>query len=434
VTKAKAVPAKTDRERDYIAAVEAYYKDSETLDHAARKLAYEKAMEQVAAKYPQDREAATFYALALLGTASPMDKTYAKQKKAGEILNKVLPAAPDHPGVAHYLIHSFDYPQLAEIGLPAARVYSKIAASSPHALHMPSHIFTRLGLWDDSIQSNLASAATAKRHIEKTKPGASSFDELHAVDYLAYAYLQQARDDKAKEVMDAVAKVGALDLPNFAAAYALAAVPARYTLERRQWKDAAALTVQPAGFPWAKFPYAEALVHFAKAIGGARGSDLTAARAGAARLAELHQALASAKDVFWTGQVAIQRRAADAWIAFAEGRKEEALTLMRAASDLEDMTDKHPVTPGSVLPARELLADMLVEMGRPAEAVKEYEASLQTAPGRFNSLAGAVRAADAAGDKAKAKAHYAKLEELCAKSDGTRPELAALRTSQRAGN
>jgi tetratricopeptide (TPR) repeat protein len=434
VARAKATAVKTDRERDYIAAIEAYYKDSETLDHPARKLAYEKAMEQVSAKYPQDREAATFYALALLGTAPPTDKSYVKQRKAGELLNKVLPAAPEHPGVAHYLIHSFDYPQLAEIGLPAARVYSKIAASSPHALHMPSHIFTRLALWDDSIQSNLASAATAKRHLEKTKPGASSFDELHAVDYLAYAYLQQARDDKARELREAVAKVGEMDLPNFAAAYALAAVPARYTLERRQWKEAAALTVQPAGFPWAKFPYAEALVHFARAIGGARSGDPGAARAGATRLAELHRTLSAAKEVFWAGQLAIQLRAADAWIAFAEGRKEEALTLMRAAAELEDMTDKHPVTPGSVLPARELLADMLAEMGRPADALKEYEVSLQTAPGRFNSLAGAVRAADSAGDEGKAKALFAKIEELCAKSDGTRPELVALRSARRAGH
>lgn len=434
VAKARATPARTDRERDYVAAIAAFYDKSETVDHPTRKLDYEKAMEQVYLKYPNDREAAIFYALALLGTAAPTDKTYAKQKKAAEILNKVLPEMPEHPGVAHYLIHSFDYPQLAELALPAARTYSKIAASSPHALHMPSHIFTRLALWDDSIQSNIASAATAQRHLQKTRPGAASFDQLHALDYLAYAYLQEARDGKAREVLAQVSVVETLDLDNFAAAYALAAVPARFTLERRQWKDAAALTTRPAAFPWAKFPYAEAITHFARAVGGARGGDLEAARSGLARLTEIQKALAEAKDAYWAGQVEIQRRAGDAWIAFAEGRRDEALKLMRSSADLEDATDKHPVTPGQVLPARELLGDMLLEAGRPAEALQAYEASLKTAPGRFNSLAGAVRAAEAAGDKAKARELYAKLDELCAKSDGSRAELAALRSAFKAGS
>ena len=433
VARAQAAPAKTDRERDYIAAVAAFYEDGGG-DFSSRKLAYEKAMEGVHQRHPEDREAAIFYALALLGTAPPTDKTYTKQKKAAEILNTILPSAPEHPGVAHYLIHSFDYPALAELALPAAHAYSKIAASSPHALHMPSHIFTRLALWDDSIQSNIASATTAERYVEKTMPGAASFDELHALDYLAYAYLQQARDDKAKEVMGKITAVERLDLPNFAAAYALAAVPARYALERRQWKEAAALTVRPASFPWPGYPYAEAITQFARAIGGARAGDLEAARDGLARLASIQKGLADDKNVYWASQVEIQRLAGEAWIAFVEGRRDEALRLMRASADLEDATDKHPVTPGSVLPARELLADMLLEAGQPAAALAEYEASLQTAPGRFNSLVGAVRAAEAAGDKARAREAYAKLEALCAKSDGARPELAVLRASRKPGS
>src|SRR3990172_4240798 len=261
VARAQAAPAKTDRERDYIAAVASFY-EGDGGDFSSRKLAYEKAMEEVHQRHPEDREAAIFYAPALLGTAPPTDKTYTKQKKAAEILNTILPSAPEHPGVAHYLIHSFDYPALAELALPAAHAYSKIAASSPHALHIPSHIFTRLALWDDSIQSNIASATTAERYVEKTMPGAASFDELHALDYLAYAYLQQARDDKAKEVMGKITAVERLDLPNFAAAYALAAVPARYALERRQWKEAAALTVRPASFPSPRDPSAQALTQF----------------------------------------------------------------------------------------------------------------------------------------------------------------------------
>jgi hypothetical protein len=425
VAQAKSVAAKTDRERDYVAAIEAFYKDAGTLDHGTRKLAYERAMQQVHLKHPRDREAAIFHALALLGTAPPTDKAYAKQKKAAAILNQVLPETPEHPGVAHYLIHSFDYPQLAELALPAARAYSRIAASSPHALHMPSHIFTRLALWDESIRSNIASADMAKRHVEKTMPGAASFDELHAVDYLAYAYLQQAQDGKAKQLLSAIGTVDKLDLDNFAAAYALAAVPARCALERRQWKEAAALTVRPASFPWAKYPYAEALVHFARAIGGARGGDLDAARSARAQLTDIQRTMAEAKDEYWAGQVEIQRLAAEAWIAQAEGRKDDALKLMRAAAELEDSTDKHPVTPGAILPARELLGDLLLEAGAPAEALQAYEASLLTAPGRFNSLAGAVRAAEAAGERARAGEHYARLEALCAKADGSRAELLA---------
>jgi tetratricopeptide (TPR) repeat protein len=429
VAKARAAGAPTERERDYVAAIEAFFRDAETADHRARAVAYEKAMERVYERHPDDREAAIFYSLALLGTAPPADKTYANQKKAGAILNRVLPAQPDHPGVAHYLIHSFDYPQLAELALPAARSYSKIAESSPHALHMPSHIFVRLGLWDDSIRANEDSAAAARAHVQKTLPGAHSFDELHAVDYLAYAFLQEGRDAKARDMVEIVRTVERLDNPNFAAAYALAAVPARYALERGRWAEAAALEVAPASFPWAKFPFAEAITQFARAVGAARSGDPARARQAVERLEALQKAAVDAKIAYWPGQIEIQQRAAAGWLARAEGRREDALRLLKEAVDLEAATDKHPVTPGVVVPARELYADLLMEWGRPAEALAEYEASLAIAPNRSYPLAGAVRAADAAGQSAKARALYATLEKVTARSDGARPELTKLKAS-----
>jgi hypothetical protein len=426
VEKAKAARAPTEREQDYVGAVAAYYQDCERLDHAARSLAFEKAMEQVARRHPEDQEAQVFYALALLGNGPPSDKTYARQKQAAVILNRVLPEAPDHPGVAHYIIHSFDYPPLASLALPAARAYSKIAPSAPHALHMPSHIFTRLGLWDESIESNLASAASAREHVARAHPGATSFDELHALDYLAYAYLQEAQDAKAAEVARHVAAVDKLDVEQFAAAYALVAVPARNALERRQWKEAAALEVRPAWFPWARFPYAEAITHFARALGGARGGDLATARAALARLEAIHDGLVQAKDAYWAQQVEIQRLSAAAWIAHAEGREDEAERLMRSAAELEDTTEKSPVTPGAVLPAREQLGDLLLERERPKDALAAYEATLAVAPGRFRSVYGAARAAELAGEREKARARYAELRSLAAHGDGSRAELASM--------
>lgn len=423
VEKAKLISAITPRERDYIVAIEAFFKDSDKLDHRTRALAYEKAMERVYLNHPKDREAAIFYALALLGTAPATDKTYANQKKAAAILNKVLPQEPQHPGVAHYLIHSFDYPELAHLALAAARSYSKIAASSPHALHMPSHIFTRLGLWQDSIQSNLASAAAARNHVAKAHPGAGSFDELHAQDYLVYAYLQGAEDQKAKRIVELAATVNKVDATVFAAAYAFAAIPARYALERRRWTEAARLELHPVDFPWNRFRYAEAIVYFGRALGAARSGNVASARKDLERLVAIHSALAEAKDVYWASQVEIQRRAAAAWLAAAEGKKEEALSLMRSAAELEDSTEKHPVTPGPVIPARELLGDMLLEMKQPDEALREFEASLRSSPNRFNGLFGAARAAELAGDRKLAGTYYGKLVALSAHADSVRPEL-----------
>ena len=379
----------TDREQSYIAAIGLYYKDADRLDTATRKIAYEKAMEQLHARYPDDLEGTVFYALAILGNAPTTDKTYATQKKAAALLNSVLAQAPDHPGVAHYLIHSLDYPGLADLALPAARAYAKIAPSSPHAQHMPSHIFTRLGLWDESIASNLAAAKSAREVMARTNPGATYFEELHAMDYLTYAYLQLGRDDDAKGMVDAIRAVPKLNQETLSAAYAFAAVPARYALERHMWKEASQLETTPAWFSWSKFPGSEALTHMARGIGAARSGDLPTARAALARLDAIHASLATVKDGYnWADQVEVQRREVGGWIARAEKNDDEAVRQLRSAADLEDSIDKSPVTPGALLPAREQLADLLVELGKAAEAAREYEEVLKSSPGRRNSLRG----------------------------------------------
>lgn len=390
--KAKAIGAKTDRERAYIAAIGTYFADADKRDPMTRMAAYEKAMAAVARDHPKDREAAIFHALAIIGTASPKDKTYAKQKEAAAILNRVLPEEPEHPGVAHYLIHSFDYPDLAELALPAARVYAKLAPGSPHALHMPSHIFTRLGLWDESISSNLASAEKARTHLARTMPDATAFDELHAVDYLVYAYLQQGRVDDARALVEKTKKVTKIDNPDqFAAAYAISAVPARFALERREWKEAAALPI-PTIIDWAKVPYAEANIHFARGIGGVRAGDLSVARDAVSRLASIRQSLLDQKNAYWADQVEVQRLSVAAWIAHADKKDDEALNLMRAAADLEASTEKHPVTPGALIPARELLAELLLDLGKRDDALAEAQRVLKDAPKRRNTTQVVARA------------------------------------------
>ncbi|HXG58693.1 MAG TPA: hypothetical protein VNL91_06700 [Thermoanaerobaculia bacterium] len=425
--RAMAMRPGSDRERAWIEAIHTFYAESDRLDHRTRAAAYEKAMEGVAAKNPDDREASIFHALAILGTASPNDKTYASQKKAAAILDRMLEKEPEHPGIAHYVIHSYDYPQLASMALPAARRYAKLAPGSPHALHMPSHIFTRLGLWDESIASNRASAEKARHYIRQIRPDGNSFDELHAIDYLVYAFLQQAKDDEARLLVEKLMAVdpATLDAGNFAAAYAFSAVPARWAIERRRWEEAARLNVVPANFPWKNLPYAEANVHFARALGAARSGDLNTARNAFDRLSSLEQILVEQKNAFWAEQVKIQRLAAHAWLARAIGLKEEALRLARAAADLEDATEKHPVTPGSIVPSRELLAEMLLEDGKAAEALAEAEKSLQTAPRRYNGIWLTARAAERSGDRARAEAAYRSLIELA--GGGTREELTAAR-------
>ena len=428
--KAKAIGAKTPRERALIDAVNAFYADSDKVDHATRAAAFEKAMASAEAGSPDDDETAIFHALSLLGTASASDKTYAVQKRAAETLNRILAKAPEHPGIAHYIIHSYDYPALATLALPAARAYAKLAPGSPHALHMPSHIFTRLGLWDESIASNTASAGKAHAYVEQLKPGAASFDELHAIDYLVYANLQQGNDERAKELRDRVAELDGdtgVYLANFAAAYALGAVPARYALERRQWAEAAHLTMPRAESLFKSNAYAEANLHFARAIGAARSADLNTAKAAVDRLGEIRQQLLDQKNAYWAGQVEIQRTAGLAWLAYAAGLKDEGLRLMLSTAELEDQTEKHPVTPGAVVPARELYADMLLESGQPAAALAAAEKVLTVAPNRYNAILLAARSAESAGDSQKAQAHYRELLQL-AKGASARPELEKART------
>ena len=415
------VGAKTERERAYIDAIGLFYRDSDKVDHRTRALAYRTALEEMTRRDPNDHEASIFFALMLIGTAPPADSTLANQKRAAEILNGMLEQEPQHPGVAHYLIHAFDYPTLAPLAVPAARSYAKIASSSPHALHMPSHIFTRLGLWQESIESNLASAEAARRSVAKNHPGSASFDALHALDYLEYSYLQIGDEDRAKQMLDEAAGASSFDEPNFAAGYALTAIPARFALERRRWLDAGRLEVSQAKLPWENFRYATAITYFARALGSARAGQAEPARAAIARLAELQAGLVQNPipgPYDWASQVESMRRAAAAWLAYSEGRKEEALELARAAADLDDKTGKHPVTPGSVLPPRELLGDLLREMGRNGDALVEYESALRSAPNRFNSLFGAARAAELAGNEAKAREHYGQLLANCSKSGG----------------
>jgi tetratricopeptide (TPR) repeat protein len=424
--KAAALGAKTERERGYIAAIGEFYRDSDKADHRARAAAFKGAMEDLSRRLPDDHEATIFYALTLLATAPPGDATFAQQKKAAEILNGLLQTQPRHPGITHYMIHAFDYPPLAEQALPAARAYAKIAPASPHALHMPSHIFTRLGLWKESIASNIASAEEAKRQVARNHPGAASFDALHALDYLEYAYLQVDDQAKAKAMLAEAASAKKFDDDSFAAGYALAAIPARWALERRDWAEAAELEPPQVELSWQRFSYAPAVSYFAQAMGAARTGKLDRARGALEKLDGVHAGLVKSPvpgPYDWAGQVESMRLAAAAWLAYAEGKKEEALELARSAADLDDKAGKHPVTPGAVLPARELLGDLLLEMGRPADALREYEASNRSAPNRFNGLYGAARAAELAGDKGKARELYGRLVANCGSGATARLEI-----------
>jgi hypothetical protein len=422
--RAQAVGAKTQREQDYIAAIASFYKDHDKVDHRTRALAYEKAMGAVAQRYPQDREAAIFHALALNITLDPADKTYANQLKAAAILEKVFAEQPEHPGVAHYLIHSYDFPPIAPKGLTAARRYATIAPSAPHALHMPSHIFTRLGYWQESIDTNRASAAAARDELKQANLEAGSYNALHAMDYIAYASLQLARDKDVRAMIEELRAINKIDAEVFAAAFAFAAVPARYALERRDWGTAAELGFHPQSLSWSKFPQAESIVWFARGLGAARGGNPASARRDLARLEGLRDSMTAAKNTYWANQAEIQRLAVAGWIARAEGKNDEALALLRQAADREDATEKHPVTPGAIQPAREMLAELLLELNQPAAALAEFEKSQRVDPNRLHGLAGAARAAELAGDRAKARAFSEQLVALTRTGDTERPEVA----------
>jgi hypothetical protein len=411
--KAKALGAGTQRERDYIDALLVFYTDYDKIDHRSRVQAYLKAVAALAERYPKDDEAQIAYAITLNVAASPGDKTYANQLKGAELLQPIFQRQPQHPGVAHYLIHLHDYPPIAAKGLEAAKRYAEIAPAAPHAQHMPSHIFTRVGYWQESITSNAASARAAKADKEWD-------DQMHGQDYLVYAYLQLGDDKNARAVVDEMAAVSGYK--RFAGFYALAASNARYAVERGDWQAAAALQVKPS-----QFAYVDAVTHFARALGAARSGKPEAAKADIDKLAELRDKLRDAKDAYWSEVVDIQRQVAAAWVLHAEGKHADALKAMGAAADAEDKTEKHPVTPGPLAPARELYGAMLLERGLAEQALTAFEATMAKEPNRYNGLAGAAQAAATLGDKAKAKAHYSRLVGLAGGSGADRRELAVAR-------
>ena len=425
VEKAMAAPTKTEREKDYIVAIAAFYRDNDKLDHRTRAVAYEKAMEQVYVKYPDDREAGVFYALALNATALPTDKTFANKRKAAEILDKVWKEQPNHPGVVHYLIHSDDSAKFAQAGLDAAICYAKIAPEVPHALHMPSHIFTRLGLWQQSIDSNVAAHDAAIAYVRKTSaPGAYDGETVHTMDYLEYAYLQTAQDGPAKAVVDQLISFQQGDGANLPMAYAVAAIPVRFALERRDWAAAASLSAPAIGFPLERFPWAQAMISYARALGDARTGNTAGAEAEIAKIKSAEDNLREAKDAYWANQVEVLRLGAAGILAHVQGDDKKAVELVRAAADLDATMDKHPATPASVLPARELLADLLLELNAPDAAFKEYKEVLRTDPNRFRSILGEARAAKQSGDTAAAHDAYEKLVALSKPTGSERPELA----------
>jgi len=415
VERAKAIGAPTPRERDYVAAMAAYYQDWRTRDYPTRVLAYEAAMEQVYRRYPEDPEGAIFYALAIneAATVLPADNSYARPLKAGQILERVLTAQPDHPGALHYLIHTYDFPSLATRGLQAAERYADVAPSAPHALHMPSHVFSMLGMWQESIRSNQASLRAARTYV-------------HAMDFMIYAYLQGAQDSEAKRVVEdatALLKTQAPPAANsptggvLAVHTAFAAIPARYALERGRWGDARTLQLRPA------YPAADAITYFTRAMGAARTGDVAGARKEIEQLQSLRATLKQAQDVYWAEQVEIQRLAAAAWTAHAAGKNTEALKLMHAAADLEDASKKHVAMENRLWPMRELLGELLLAMNRPAQALRAFELSFKAAPNRFRGFYGAAKSAERLGNRAQAGRYYEKLVTLSSHADSDRPEL-----------
>src|SRR5258708_7569254 len=422
VEQARAAGAKTERERAWIEAVARLFTDTATIDQRSRVLAYESATAAVSAAYPDDPEAAIFYALAIAAAADPADKTNARQLKAGALLEDLFVKCPDHPGLAHYIIHTYDVPRLAAGGVGAARRYHEIAPGAPHALHMPSHTFTRVGYWQESIDTNIAAAAASKSEGQTA-------EELHATDYMAYAYLQTGQDRAAKHMVESSAEIFSRFDPKVmlsgaaspaAAYFARAAIPARYCLERHAWADAAKL--EPAS---SAFPFTDAITYFARGLGAAHMKDSDVARSSSASLEQLRDKLSKAKENYWANQVEIQRREVSAWLAFAQGDREGALSGMRAATELEDGTEKNAITPGPLTPARELLGELLLELKRPAEALKEFEATLTKEPNRFRALYGAAEAAKLVGDRATAKKYFQELLRVAERGDQPgRQELA----------
>src|SRR5215469_8272764 len=438
IEKAMSLKAGSDRERGFITALNTYYNAADSSNATPvgqschgpvgprdRLIAYEKAMRQVGDKYPDDFEAQTFYAFAVLATgyATPNDTTLSKQLEAAGMLEKLWKQNANHPGVVHYLIHAYDYPQFAQRGLMAAQAYDDIAPWVPHALHMPSHIFTRLGMWDESIAANQASADASRAYQAMRHRDATEAEELHALDYMAYSYLQEAQDTEAKKIVDGVAKVRKTNPElEFSAAYALAAIPTRYAFERNDWAAAANLAI-PNVPHWSSFPFMEALIEYGHALGRAHTGDLDGARKAIARMQQLRDATKDPKFDYFKSHLDLQMQAASAWVAAAEGKKDEAIDMLQRAADSEGILGKHPVSPGAFVPIREQLGTLLLEMGQPKEAQREFEAALKIYPGRFRGLYGAAHAAEKAGDNENASRYYTKLAAQTSKAGGSRNEL-----------
>ncbi len=408
--KARAIGAKTQRERDWIEAIGVYYRDADKTPVNARLTAYTRAMEQMTQRYPDDFEAWTYYALTLQASAPKNDKTYANQLKSAEILERQFKQNPEHPGVAHYLVHAYDYPPLADKGIKIAVAYGRIAPAAPHARHMPSHIYSMVGMWEESIASN--------RSAIEIQP-----DYYHATDFMVYAHLQLAQDARAKVLVDTIAALPRQDYPNIAVFTAVAVVPARYAVERGDWAGAAALPVVTTGRP-----QADSLVRFTRGLGMARGGDLAGARREIQAMQELRAALEKSNQGYWADRTEEQMLAVSAWVALAEGKGDEALKLMRAAADGEDGSIKHVAMENRLYPMRELLGELLLHQGQAAAALREFEASLKENPNRYRGLYGAARAAELSGDRQKAVGYYEKLVALAVKADTARPEIARART------
>lgn len=423
---AKSIGKKSKKETAYIDAIGAFY-DVNAKDHRARCINFEKAMEKLHLDYPDDQDAATFYALALNSAADPADKTHAKQRKAGELLAKLGFDKSFHPGVIHYIIHSYDYPELAERALPAARKYASVAPSSAHAQHMPSHIFVRLGLWDESIYSNTIAADAARCYAENAGIKGHWDEELHSLDYLVYSYLQKADNKRAKQLCDYLNTIREVHPVTPKVLYSFAAIPARYVLENRMWKEAAVLEAHAAGNDWKKFPWENAIIHFTRLLGAVNLNQLDAARTELKTLTALHDELIQKQEAYKANQVQIQVKASEAWILFKEGKHEEALKQMNLAATMEESTPKPPVTPGEVAPARELLGDMLLAMNRPAEALEAYVSNLKDRPNRFNALYNAGLAAERSNNAGKAADYYRRLLASSNAPGADRPELTAAR-------
>lgn len=419
---ANSIKEKTQREADYINAIASFYTGWDKVDHRTRCGRFEKSMENVYTKYTNDKEAAVFYALALNAAADPADKTFTKQKKAGSILTALYPNEPNHPGIVHYIIHTYDSPELAHLALDAARKYASVAPSSAHALHMPSHIFTRLGLWDEGIQSNLASVSSAQCYAKAAGIKGHWDEELHGMDYLVYAYLQKGDNQKAKEQLEYLNTIHEINPANFKVAYSLASIPSRYILENKLWTEASLLPLHQANFSWEKFPWQRSIVHFTRLLGYVQVGDKRSAKNELKELNRSYDSLTAQKDDYKANQVLIQVKAGDAWIQYLLGNIDEGLALMKLAADMEDKTEKHPVTPGEVIPARELLGDLLLQLDMPGEALVAYEASVKKHPNRFNAIYGAGLAAQRSGNTEKAKGYFQQLVKISA-PNSARPEL-----------